>query len=381
MSPTSYQTAPPRSNGRYSSRHLTEGQEDSQNGGMMRMIQKIIDTERLVHSIKTVIAILIGLVLGNLIGIHAAQWIIITIIVVMCTQIYVGSVVQKAYLRFLGTVVGCLFAIGTIMFVGDSVKATVIAVSVSAFIFSYVATKREDLSAAGTLGAVTTAIIMLGQTPTISFALERFLEIAVGILIATLVSQFVLPIHARTHLRRLQAQTLEQLRDYYAAVMAINLEETPSVDFQSLDEDIAKSLIKQRQLAKDSKREPLGLAFKYQHFILTLFCEREMLRAMAMMELALSSVNKLKFQSAALESFNEKVIETFDCLIKMVETNDGTLACGRELSVAEIKIELLKNKEALSEEEWVYLDGFLFAAEVLVGALQKLAGVFGLSSP
>ena len=256
------------------------------------LMHKIIDVERLAHSVKTVIAVLIGLLLGKLLGGRTDQWIIITIIVVMCTQIYVGSVLEKAYLRLLGTITGCLFAAIAIALAGDTPVAVATAVGVSAFIFSFLAAKNEDLSTAGTLGAVTTAIIMLGQTPTILFAVERVLEIIAGIVIATLVSQFIFPIHARAHLRRAQAETLEKLQDYYRVLMSAHTQQTPGVDFHALDENIAKSLLKQRRLAKNSKHERLGLAFSYADFMETLFCEREMLRAITMMEIALVSVCK-----------------------------------------------------------------------------------------
>jgi uncharacterized membrane protein YccC len=345
----------------------------------MRLLHNIIDIERLIHSIKTVIAILIGLLLGKVVGMHAAQWIIISIIVVMCTQIYVGSVVQKAYLRFLGTSIGCLFAAITIVFAGDSPLAVGIAISLSAFIFSYLVTKQEDLNPAGTLGAVTTAIIMLGPTPTLWVALQRFLEISAGILIATLVSQFVLPIHARTHLRRAQATTLAKLRDYFCAMMAAETSADQPTDFQTLDENIAKLLLKQRQLAKDSKREPLGLAFKHKNFIFTLYCEREILRAITMMETALATLRKLNAQfipQPALTSFNEQVVTTINCLIDLIYSNSTAKKCTADLNINDIKVLLQQNRTAYSEEALVYLDGFLFSAEVMVDALKKLERLF-----
>ncbi len=62
-------------------------------------------------------------------------------------------------------------------------------------------------------------IIILFNTPTLGLALTRFLEISVGILIAAIVSQFIFPIHARTHLRRAQAATLQQIKNYFMTVV------------------------------------------------------------------------------------------------------------------------------------------------------------------
>src|SRR3990167_8470194 len=158
------------------------------------MLRKWINIERVIHSIKTAAAVTIGFLLTRLVGFPADQWIVITILVVMCAQIYVGSVIQKAYLRFLGTMIGCLGATLAIVIFGHTSVTVAITLGLASFTFSYIATGQESLSYAGTLGAVTTAIIMLGQSPTITFAAERFLEISVGLFIATVVSQFFLPI-------------------------------------------------------------------------------------------------------------------------------------------------------------------------------------------
>src|SRR4029078_5567726 len=116
-------------------------------------------------------------------------------------QIYVGSVIRKVYLRFIGTIIGCLFAAVTLATLGHTYSSILIAIALSTFIFSYFAIGQESFGYAWTLGAVTTVIIMLGQNPTLFFATQRFLEISAGLLIAALVSQFILPIHAGTHLR------------------------------------------------------------------------------------------------------------------------------------------------------------------------------------
>src|SRR3990167_1937548 len=213
-----------------------------------------MDSERFIHSIKTTLACIIGLTISRLIGFPADQWVIITIIVVMCAQIYVGSVLKKSYLRFLGTLIGCLFAMTAIMISNSSDISILLTIGLSSLIFSYIATSQENLSYAGTLGAVTTAIIMLGQVPTLTFAMERFLEISVGLFIATIVSQFILPINARTHLERTQAKTLEQLRDYYTESL-VNKNDMEQNSKDELDENIVKSLSKQRQLAKESVHE------------------------------------------------------------------------------------------------------------------------------
>lgn len=341
------------------------------------MLARYIDIERFIHSTKTVIACVLGLFFTKILGLAGEQWVIITIIVVMCAQIYVGSVMQKAYLRFLGTLIGCLFAALTILIAGDTHIAVVTTIAISSFIFSYLATKQENLTYAATLGAVTTAIIMLGQKPTLGFAFERFLEISLGVFIATIVSQFILPIRASVHLRRAQALTLGQLSDYYQRAMMILTGKSQEVDFHELDEEIVKSLLKQRQLAKESASERLGPAFSTEHFMQSLYAEREMLRAITFMHNALlhnGQASILFAQSTTASVFNKEVLKTFETLIQALDLDDNE---GRSItlpSIKDFKEEI--RKHPYSSDEMMYVDGFLFSAEILTKNLAELACLY-----
>lgn len=346
------------------------------------MFAKFIDLERLIHSTKTVIACIGGFLIGNMISPHSSQWIVITIIVVMCAQIYVGSVIQKAYFRFLGTLAGCIFAASTLIFIGDTLFAIVIAIGLSSFFFSYLATRSENLVYTGTLGAVTTAIIMLGQTPTLLFAFERFLEISIGILIAALVSQFILPIHASTHLRTSQATTLAQLRDYYLALMVDQPLDEHRDDINELNENIVISLFKQRQLAKESAREPLGLTFSKKNFSQTLNFERGILRSITFMHDALTQVKKAKALFSTLpasRAFNDTIIQSLNTIMTALESSNPAKSHIHVPDLAALKEELVKKIGTLEKHELVYIDGFLFSAEMLTTSLIKLAGLYGVS--
>lgn len=347
----------------------------------VNVLSRFFDLEHFIHSVKTVIACLLGLMLSRTVGLPADQWVVITIIVVMCAQIYVGSVMQKAYLRFLGTLIGCLFAAFTLLFLGDTPLALATAISLSSFIFSYLATKYENFTYAGTLGAVTTAIIMLGQHPTLIVALERFLEISLGVLIAALVSQFVLPIHARTHLRYAQATTLRQLRNYYQDTMDNMQGKEKTLHYQELDESIVKSLLKQRQLAKESLGERLGLGFSKEYFVQSLYYEREILRAMTFMHHAITHVQKaalLFLQTPAGKEFNAGILSSLAILIKVIESDEFEPAPLHIPTIEAFKKELNEHNDNFAQEERIYVDGFLFSAEILANGIAKLASVYGL---
>lgn len=351
-------------------------------GEVILLISKYIDTERIIHSVKTAIACILGYLLITLTGLHGGQWVIISIIVVMCAQIYVGSVLQKAYLRFLGTFIGCLLAAITIASFGNTHLIIALTVGFSSLIFSYIATGQESFAYAGTLGAVTTAIIMLGQSsPTVLIAFERFLDISIGILIASLVSQFILPIHARNHLRRAQALTVHQLHDYYQQIMATTKEDDKKMLVaHEIDESIVKSLLKQRQLAKESRRERLGPAFSSDHFVQTLYAEREILRAITFMHHALTNIRQVDsfMHTQAMKIFNETILAALETLSEAIEKGSSKRKHIHIPSISPLQMSLEKNVRASANDEMMYVDGFLFSAEMLTNSLKKLADLYHL---
>lgn len=341
------------------------------------MPSNFFDIERLIHSIKTAIAALIGLMILHIGGFSGGQWIVISILVVMCAQIYVGSVVQKGYFRFLGTFIGCLLATFSIIFLGNSLLSVAIVIAISSFIFSYIATTRENLMYAATLGAVTTSIIILAPNPSVAQAGERFLEISIGIFIATFVSQFILPIHARTHLRRTQATTLEQLRLRYIACL-ITPPDNEELSYEELDENIVKLLTKQRQLAKEAMREPLGESYDPKLFLQSLHAEKEILRSIDFMNSARSHLNNHKdlfTRSDALKAFNADAVKALNIIINAVQADKQEEHI--HLPMLDKLTEDLTSRLPLPRpQEWIYIDGFLFAAEILVTNLMKLAHLY-----
>lgn len=347
------------------------------------MFFNLLDAERLIHSFKTLIACLIGVGIIRLFHITSGQWIVVTICVVMCSQLYVGSVIQKGYLRFLGTLIGCLMAIAALLLAPNIHIAALSAIAISVFFFSYLATMQESFSAMGTLGAVTTIIIMLGTLPpSITVAAERFLEISVGIFIATLVSQFIFPVHARTHLRKAQAKTLAQLRDYYIEITSPD-NETRRKDYSEIDETIGKSLMRQRQLAKESAREPLGISFNPAHFSQTLACEREILRAITFMQNALQNIQQIRdvyFTSPAALTFNKQITQGLNDLIQAIEKDKHSGSHILIPPLYPIQAAIQQCSTSATREEQIYVNGFLFSTEVLTRGLARLADLYLLKT-
>ncbi len=332
-----------------------------------------IDFERVIHSIKTALACLAGLLFINY-GVMDS-WLIITIAVVMCAQVNVGSVLIKSYMRFLGTLGGSILAAVTITLFGTEVVPTAFTVASGAMIFSYIATSEKSYSDSGTLGAVTVIVILLGKHPTITTALMRFLEISVGILIAALVSQFVLPIRARDHMRKTQADTIEGIRDFYYETLMIEQTDAVVARYQEIDENIVKSLSAQRSLSKEAHREPFGVAFDRDKFTQVLRCEKEVFRSIVCMHYAYEMMPAGKDLIAMLppvQDFHLGMCDAFEKISICIRRSDFRHTPVTIPSLQPIKLALMHMSREFSSDDLVYVDGLLFCAEILIIHLTEL---------
>jgi len=338
------------------------------------------DHDRFIHSIKTALAVLIGFGITRLIHFHVDQWLVITILVVMCAQMNVGSILQKSYMRFLGSLAGSLIAVFALTFLGSNFIATIIVISLATLFFSYIATSQKPYNDAGTLGVVTVAIILIGPNPSLTTAAERFLEISIGILIAALVSQFILPIHARSHLRVNQSRTIRLLRDYYQLTLCTDFQTDITKQNQNLDEEIVKFLITQRKLATDASRELLSKTYNTKLFKQSLWCEKEILRSMIFMHhayLASDRVKELLNALSTLKSFNQQVLESLEEIAKKLSTRiDKDISPPNILLLKESIHSMIK---ILTPDEITYVEAFLFSAEILCARIETLISLQAIS--
>jgi len=342
----------------------------------MNIIETLHDwvrKERFIHSIKTALACLMSFLIANHVHFQTTQWIMITTIVVMCAQINVGSVIQKSYMRFLGTLTGSLFAILTLKIFGNDPTISMNVVLIAVVFFSFIATSTKSYNESGTLGAVTVAIILFGQNPSVQSGIERFLEISLGILIAAIISQFVLPIHARTHLQRNQAITIKKIRSFYLNLFT----STPSPDNQNvlgnLDEEIVKLLIAQRKLAGEARREKFGKLFNIDNFQQSLWCEKEIIRSITFMFYAYQKAADLPIlreNKALLENFHQEISNILQDISRSIEKNKmpTQILINHMTSLKKT----LNNIELLGHNERISLDTFIFCAEILVARLEKI---------
>ncbi len=332
--------------------------------------------ERLIHSIKTAFACLIGLFMASYIHLQAMQWIVITTLVVMCAQINVGSVIQKSSMRFLGTLAGSVLAILTLKIFGNDFVISISVVLIAAMIFSFIATSTKSYNESGTLGAVTVTIILLSPNPSVLLGFERFLEISLGILIAAIVSQFVLPIHASYHLRRNQSNTISKIRLFYLNLFASTSSEDNQNALSNLDEEIVKSLITQRKLAGEARREKIGKSFNLDYFRQSLWCEKELIRSIIFMFYAHQKIIDLPVMRGSislLEKFHQEISNTLENISFSIGKNE-TPKDVSILALPELKQSLINIIE-LNQDQKITMDAFIFCGEILVDRLTTLVGL------
>lgn len=208
---------------------------------------------RVIHSIKTGIACLIGLGLVKYFNWPTGQWVPITIIVVMSAQAHFGAALQKAYMRFLGTFAGVITTILTLLLFGNDAVAMFVVVFLACMFFTFIASSGGNISYAGTLGGVTVILTLTGTQADVSLAVMRGLSIVTGIVIALLVSRFIFPIHARERLRKHVAQTLRNLHEFYLMTVQIGISpNAPAVLGSALDKIIVDDLTVQQQLLREA---------------------------------------------------------------------------------------------------------------------------------
>lgn len=220
----------------------------------MKIVTIKINNDRLIHSIKTAIAALIGILFLHYFNFTVQQWVVISIFVVMCSYNTVGGLARRSLMRFIGTLLGVLFCVLIIICGIKAWWAIAAALFFSALIFTYQAGAEGDISYIGLLGAVTTAIILLAPNVTYEIALERFIEISIGIVIALLVSRLIFPMYAKHQFIKHLGILMDHIRLFYGHVTNIT-ETTQKPDSIAAIESIVAEIALLRKYLKEAKAE------------------------------------------------------------------------------------------------------------------------------
>lgn len=337
-----------------------------------------LDNNRLVHSLKTAIAFLFGLLISLVFHLPLqGRWVLISILVVMCAQSRVGAVLQKSYMRFLGTVIGATVASLTLWLIYPNVVFTTLILCLATALFSYIADSPSAWSEAGPLGAVTLVIIVIAQNPTFSTVISRFLEINLGIVIALLVSRFIWPLHSRTQLRYILINTLQDLKNLSKQLNEY-LSSNTEKPYELLENQVMNYLGTQKKLFDEVMRESFGKSNLVREFKDILYSEREILRCITLMRNALmnfSDKNILIFnQQPQVQKIYQTSENLFQMAIDILKDKQNKQDIKRLGSLSEWKQEVkmeLKSLETNTADQFA-IDLFIFSTDRLLTQLDVI---------
>src|SRR5271163_3206830 len=165
-------------------------------------------------ALKTALAGCLGMYFASLLHMPQPYWAAISAMIVM--QINLGAAVRQSWIRFAATAVGAAVSIPFMAVPGQKLLVFGVAVFVTVVLCTIL-----HLEDGIRLAAVTIAIIMLVPNtgrPWVP-ALNRFLEVSFGILIALVVAEFVLPTTALESLRHALAEKFLQLDTFLSALL------------------------------------------------------------------------------------------------------------------------------------------------------------------
>jgi len=204
------------------------------------------------QAIKTAIAGVISLYVTNLFHLPQGYWAAISALIVM--QSNVGATLTASRTRLAGTAVGAAVGGLFVSLWGANTWGFALAVAIAFFVCGLL-----KLADSQRLATVTVAIIMLAGLTSSAWviALHRFAEVALGILIALLVSLTLWPNHARSSVRQGLAATLTQLRMLYQA-RAQRYRGEPADSIEALKAQISEALRNNAVLLQHALQEAFG---------------------------------------------------------------------------------------------------------------------------
>jgi len=336
----------------------------------MRPLYFSIHRNHAIHALKVAIACIIGYAIMLATNRPHGQWIIITILVVMCMQTSVGGALQSSYLRFIGTTIGAATAVVILYLYGAHPAAIFILLFFSTLIFTYIANVASKLSNIGLLGAVTTAMLITSKASGYQLAIERALEIYAGIIIAILVTRFLFPVHAKKQFIISISDTLNNLHLLYKSKLKSFMDESTGGSIDLINK-ISASFVDQKKLLEEGGRESKSFKFKGEILNDIIYCERQIFRTTLMI---FSAAQYSKFIAnhyrnlPQLEKFNSSITSTLQQLATINLRNSQEMPEIIELDDLKSAVTLLKG--SLASE--MHAHPFLFCAQELVSGIDKM---------
>jgi uncharacterized membrane protein YccC len=205
----------------------------------------------LIHAAKTALAAALCWWLALRFGLHDGYWGSISAIIVL--QSNIGSTVNASRDRILGTLIGAVLGFSFSLF-GVLPWNFILAVLVAVIVCGLL-----GLRSSSRLAGVTIAIVMLVQKagPRWELALDRVVEVVLGIVVALAVTTLVLPDRARLRLRDGLAREFLVLGSFFKAILE-GFRGAPAENLPALRDNALAMLRGNNQLLAEARNEPSG---------------------------------------------------------------------------------------------------------------------------
>ncbi len=202
---------------------------------------------------RTAVAAVATLFLVEALALPQGYWAVVTVVIVM--QANLGGSIRAAWTRLAGTAIGAVSGAVAGHVGGPSWLSLGLAVFATLAACNGIPRLRESSRVAG----ITAVIVLLAGHPGVSafiLGLDRFLEIALGIVTALAVSAVFLPSRASRALAHGLANAFEDMAGFFALVVEGRLrEDYPERQVFALKDRILRTLARCRELGREAEAE------------------------------------------------------------------------------------------------------------------------------
>jgi uncharacterized membrane protein YccC len=331
-------------------------------------------SDQTINAVKTCIACAIGLVIAKGFHIEMGQWILMSIMVVMASQVHLGGARQKAYLRVLGALAGAVVGGIALYFFSHSQIMISVILLIACLVFAYIAGGENGVP--GTLGGATVIMILMNDPLNPRVVYMRPLEIILGIMIALVVSRFVFPIHATKRLIENFVVSLEYLKKLYEHMQDFQGSADDAAQISPrAEEKLLKLFLTQRKLMDEARSESMGrkLHVKLKD---VMKAERRLYRAILLMNYALYSnpgSTALIKVLTSYQNLNAEIIQTLQMLSQKMQQHDKNLViCGEFEALTPLTNDIQKIVADYPFEMELNVEAFLVAMRFLLHELKEL---------
>ena len=204
----------------------------------------------LIHAAKTALAAALCWWLALRFGLHDGYWGAISAIIVL--QSNFGATISASRDRIFGTLIGTVLGFAFTL-VGTLPWNYILAVLAAVIVCGLL-----GLRGSSRLAGVTITIVMLVNTGSHwTLALDRVMEVFLGILVAVAISTLVFPDRARLRLRDGLAKEFLVLGTFFEAILE-GFRGSPAENLPALREDVLAVLRSNNQLLEAARNEPSG---------------------------------------------------------------------------------------------------------------------------